>query len=67
MSLKEQKTFNVTINSLKMKILGYDKLVLKLQEELEYNIRQNETEMYQVHTVKTTANEESSELYKKKY
>lgn len=50
-----------------MKILGYDKLVLKLQEELEYNIRQNESDMYQVNTVKTTANEESSELYKKKY
>lgn len=33
-SIKEYKHYEMTINSLKMKILGYDKLVLKLQEEL---------------------------------
>jgi hypothetical protein len=33
-SLKEEKTYGMTINTLKMKILGYDKLVLKLQGEL---------------------------------
>ena len=33
-ALKEYKVFNSTINNLKIKILGYDKLVLKLQEEL---------------------------------
>jgi len=38
----------MTINSLKMKILGYDKLVLKLQTELERFIKINENEMNQV-------------------
>jgi len=33
-SIKEEKTYGMTINTLKMKILGYDKLVLKLQNEL---------------------------------
>jgi hypothetical protein len=31
-SIKEHKQYDISINSLKMKILGYDKLVLKLQE-----------------------------------
>lgn len=30
-SLKEQKQYGMSINTLKMKILGYDKLVIKLQ------------------------------------
>jgi hypothetical protein len=30
-SLKEYRQYEMTINSLKMKIMGYDKLVLKLQ------------------------------------
>ncbi len=40
-SLKEHKYYEMTINSLKMKILGYDKLVIKLQEELEITVRTN--------------------------
>lgn len=31
----------MTINSLKMKILGYDKLVIKLQGELERIVKNN--------------------------
>lgn len=30
-SLKEHRQYEMTINSLKMKIMGYDKLVIKLQ------------------------------------
>ncbi len=37
----------MTINSLKMKILGYDKLVLKLQEELELAMRNNDNIYHQ--------------------
>jgi hypothetical protein len=44
-SLKEHKQYGLTINTLKMKILGYDKLVLKLQGELERAVRGNETEL----------------------
>jgi hypothetical protein len=33
-----------------MKIVGYDKLVIKLQEELEYTVKVSEQEMYQIST-----------------
>lgn len=56
----------MTINSLKMKILGYDKLVLKLQEELEFTVRSNEQEIIQI-TTNSKPNDENSELYRKKY
>ena len=42
-SLKEHKQYSMTINTFKMKILGYDKLVVKLQGELERMVRTNET------------------------
>lgn len=56
----------MTINSLKMKILGYDKLVLKLQEELEFTVRSNEQEIIQI-TTNSKPNDENSELYRRKY
>lgn len=40
-SLKEHKQYGMTINTLKMKILGYDKLVVKLQGELERIVKTN--------------------------
>lgn len=35
----------MTINTLKMKILGYDKLVLKLQNELQSMVKINQQEI----------------------
>lgn len=49
-----------------MKILGYDKLVLKLQEELEFTVRSHELEIIQI-TSASRPSDENSELYKKKY
>ncbi|CAM6006607.1 unnamed protein product [Sphagnum balticum] len=43
--LREQKQERLQANNLKMKIMGYDKLVLKLQGELEHMIRANESEV----------------------
>jgi len=40
-SLKEQKQLGMTINTFKMKTMGYDKLILKLQGELERMIKIN--------------------------
>ena len=45
LTLKEHKQYGLTINTLKMKIMGYDKLVLKLQGELERALRTNQTEL----------------------
>jgi chromosome segregation ATPase len=65
-SLKEHKQYGMTINSLKMKILGYDKLVVKLQGELERVIKTNETELVQVnHRVSDDSSQ--NEIYKKKF
>lgn len=56
----------MTINTLKMKILGYDKLVVKLQGELERMVKTNESEFVQV-SHKTVDESNQSEIYKKKY
>jgi hypothetical protein len=55
----------MTINTLKMKILGYDKLVIKLQTELERVVKINEDEYSKV-TLKPEE-DGKSEIYKKKY
>jgi hypothetical protein len=55
----------MAINTLKMKILGYDKLVLKLQNEMESLIKINTQEM----SVASRRPEEDgkTEVYRKKY
>lgn len=49
-----------------MKILGYDKLVLKLQGELERAVRSNEAEQVAIHASRTLTDSQQ-DLYKKKY
>lgn len=49
-----------------MKILGYDKLVLKLQGELERAVRGNEAEQAAIHD-RRTLTDSQQDLYKKKY
>ena len=66
-SVKEQKQLNMSINSLKMKILGYDKLVIKLQEELERALKTNEYDITQINTRVVKENNNNEEIYRKKY
>lgn len=54
----------MTINGLKMKILGYDKLVLKLQGELQRLIKMNQSQFVQVNRY---VKEENSDVYRHKY
>ena len=53
-------------NTLKSKILGYDKLVQKLQSELEKNVNMNEMEIININS-KTTSEQQQIEMLKKKY
>jgi hypothetical protein len=56
----------VNQNALKSKILGYDKLVQKLQSELEKNVNMNEMEIININS-KTTSEQQHIEMLKKKY
>lgn len=61
------KQHDIAINALKGKLQGYDKLVIKLQGELERAITINDSEM-KVMNIKISEESQSSiEVYKKRY
>jgi hypothetical protein len=60
-SLKENKQLAMSINTLKMKMMGYDQLVLKLQTELEAALK-----VEPVRESKTHKNDQE-DLYRRKY
>ncbi len=60
-SLKEVKQAGLALNTLKMKILGYDQLVLKLQGELEAALR------VEPQHAPALADSNQNDLYRRKY
>ena len=59
-SLKENKQQAMNVNTLKMKMMGYDQLVLKLQAELEAALKAE-------HAPQPKTQRSEEDLYRRKY
>lgn len=65
--IRELKQHDIAINALKGKLQGYDRLVVKLQGELERAISINDNEMKTMNVRVDESSVTSIEVYKKKY
>ena len=65
--LKQMKKHDKAMNAMKGKIQGYDKLVVKLQGQLERAISINDNEVKAMNVKVSESSNTSIEMYKKRY
>ena len=65
--IKEIKQNDKTVNAMKGKIVGYDKLVVKLQGQLERAIAINDNEVKAMNAKASEVSNTSLEIYKRRY